>query len=478
MTDFNLLIIGGGAATFAAATKAAELGKTALMINAGLPLGGTCVNVGCMPSKHLLTVGDEYFYPQHPRFRALADGHYSAFDFARAIREKDEIVARTRQSNYRDVLDSLEGVELLEGHARFVRGTAVEVNGSIYAAERILVATGSSTKPLPIPGLDEAGWLNNVTAMELEKMPKSLLVIGGGPLGLEFAQMFAHFGAEVTVLEAMDHILPRHEPEVATEVQRVLEEEGIRFRVGVTIDRVDVRGGAKVVTVRGGRGAQRRRSLTTDVEEISGEQFLLAAGIRANTADLNLEAAGVRAGANGFISVNEHYQTDNPNVFAAGDCVGNMALETVAAREGALAAENALFGATRTMNYDHVPHAVFTNPQVASVGLTEEEEMRRFGACSCRTVPMDAVPKAAAIKETRGLFKMVIHPGNSKVLGVHIVAPNAADLIHEATLAVKFGLTVEDIIDTVHVFPTLSEGIKRVAQSFTRDVTKMSCCVE
>jgi mercuric reductase len=130
------------------------------------------------------------------------------------------------------------------------------------------------------------------------------------------------------------------------------------------------------------------------------------------------------------------------------------------------------------LNYDHVPHAVFTNPQVASVGLTEEEEMRRFGACSCRTVPMDAVPKAAAIKETRGLFKMVIHPGSSKVLGVHIVAPNAADLIHEATLTVKFGLTVDDIIDTVHVFPTLSEGIKRVAQAFRRDVSRMSCCVE
>lgn len=155
-----------------------------------------------------------------------------------------------------------------------------------------------------------------------------------------------------------------------------------------------------------------------------------------------------------------------------------MALETVAAKEGARAAENALTGSSRTIAYDHVPHAVFTNPQVASVGLTEEAVMRRFNACSCRTIYMDAVPKALAINETRGVFKMVIHPEKGTVLGVHIVSPNAADLIHEATLAVKFGLTIHDIIDTVHVFPTMSEGFKRVAQAFTRDITQMSCCVE
>ena len=183
-------------------------------------------------------------------------------------------------------------------------------------------------------------------------------------------------------------------------------------------------------------------------------------------------------GERGFVRVDEHYQTTNPNVSAAGDCIGRKPLETVAAKEGSLAAENALTGAQKSINYDHVPHAVFTNPQFASVGITEEEEMRRFNACACRTIYMDAVPKAEAIKETRGAFKMVIHPENSKVLGVHIVSPYAADLIHEATLAVKFGLTVDDIIDTVHVFPTLSEGIKRLAQAFTRDISSMACCVE
>ncbi len=236
----------------------------------------------------------------------------------------------------------------------------------------------------------------------------------------------------------------------------------------MSLDKVEERNGSIVVAISGSDGPK----------ELLADEILLASGIQANTSDLGLEQAGINLDQRGFIRVDEKYMTDNPNVFAAGDCIGRKPLETVAAKEGSFAAENALTGSQRSINYDHVPHAVFTNPQLASVGLTEEEEMLRFNACACRTIYMDAVPKADVVKETRGVFKMVIHPRNSKILGVHIVSPYAADLIHEATLAVKFGLTVDDIIDTVHVFPTLSEGIKRVAQAFTRDVTAMACCVE
>ena len=468
MADYDLIIIGGGAAAFAAATKAADLGRTALMINDGLPIGGTCVNVGCIPSKHLLAIGDELFYGQRPRFEALANGHEPAFDFAKAIAGKDAVVAEARQSNYLNVLDHLDGVRLLEARARFVGSRQVEAAGERYEADKVLIATGSSTKPLPIPGLDDAGWLTNVTAMQLTELPESLVVIGGGPLGLEFAQMFAHFGTRVTVLEALGRILPAHEPEVGLEMRRVLDGEGITVHTGAMVERVEQRGGRKVVRFKTGEAAQ----------EVGAQEILVAAGIRPNTADMGLDAAGVDTERGGFVQVDQHYRTANPDIFAAGDCIGRMALETVAAKEGALAAENALMVPVRTLNYDHIPHAVFTNPQVASVGLTEAEEMRRFNACSCRTVFMDAVPKALAVNEDRGLFKMVIHPRSSKILGMHIVAPHAADLIHEAALAVKFGLTVEDIIDTVHVFPTFSEGIKRAAQAFTRDVSVMSCCIE
>ena len=398
----------------------------------------------------------------------MANGHKPQFDFRAAIQEKDQLIGALRQSNYQKVLESLDSVTFLEGYARFVGPNQVEADGQVYEADKIIIATGSSTKPLPIPGIDQIRWLNNVTAMELQDLPESMIVIGGGPLGLEFAQMFAHFGTAVTVLEAMPQLLPNHEPEIAAELQRSLEAEGIVVRTGVRVQNVAEGNGKKLVTFQSETGEER----------LEAHELLLAAGIRPNTADLGLDQAGIKTDKGGFIQVDQHYQTDNPNVYAAGDCIGKLALETVAAKEGSLAAENAFTVPVRTLNYDHVPHAVFTNPQVASVGITEEEEMVRYNACSCRTIYMEAVPKALAIKEDRGAFKMVIHPRNSKILGVHIVAPNAAELIHEAALAVKYGMTVDDIIDTVHVFPTLSEGIKRVAQAFTRDISMMSCCVE
>ncbi|MBI2850555.1 MAG: mercury(II) reductase [Chloroflexi bacterium] len=466
MNKYDLIIIGGGSAAFAAATKASDMGRTALMINGGLPIGGTCMNVGCMPSKHLLTVGDEFFYSQRPRFKALRT--QSEVSFGTAMQEVNDMIARVRQQNYVDVLKGLEDVTLVEGMARFTGRNNVEVAGETYEADKILVATGSSTRVLPIPGLNKVRWLNNVTALTLRELPKSMIVIGGGPLGLEFAQMFAHFGSKVTLLEAADHILPRQEPDIAAELRRCLEEEGIIILTGVVIEKITERDYRKMVTLRMGDG----------LEEIAADELLLAAGIQPNTADLNLDVAGIKMNKNGFILVNQYYQTDNPGVFAAGDCIGKMALEPVAAKEGALATENAFTAPVRTINYDHIPSAVFTNPQVASVGLTEEEEMRRFNTCLCRTIGMNMVPRASAVNETRGVFKMAVHPRNQKILGVHIVAPDAADLIHEATLAVKHGLTIDDIIDTVHVFPTFSEGIKRVAQSFTRDISKMSCCVE
>jgi mercuric reductase len=323
---YDLIIVGGGAAAFAAATRANDLGKTTLMINSGLPIGGTCVNVGCMPSKHLLTVGDELYYPQHPRFRALQNGHAPAFDFATAIEEKDEIVASARQSNYMNVVDSLEHATYLEGRAVFVSPNRVEVNGEVLEGGKFIIAAGSSTKPLPVPGLDEAGWLNNVTAMQLHDRPDSMIVIGGGPPGLEFAQMFAHFGTQVTVLEAMDQILPRHEPEIAAELQKALEEEGIQFRIGVTIENVRVEDNQKIITIRSGKGARRRHSFNTETEEIAAREILLAAGIQANTRNLGLEKAGVTVGPNGFVQVNDYYQTTNPNIFAAGDCIGKMPL--------------------------------------------------------------------------------------------------------------------------------------------------------
>ena len=468
MPDYDFIIIGGGAAAFAAATKASGLGLRTAMINDGLPLGGTCVNVGCVPSKHLLAVGDQLYYPQHPAFDALKNGHRPSFDFGTAIDEKRRLVGTLRESNYSDVLASLQGVEYIEGRARLVSPTEVEVNDRKLTAEKLLIATGSRPSVLPFPGIEAVQYITNRESMELEELPESMIVIGAGPIGLELGQMFLHFGTKVTLLEKVPQILPRVEPDVANALQRSLEAEGMEIYCACNIERVRQDGDTRFVEA----------DLMGERRVFQADQLLLATGVVPNSDDMGLEAAGVRIDERGFIDVNEFMETSAPNVYAAGDVAGKMFLETLAAKEGTVAASNAFENAGKTIDYDSIPAAVFTNPQVATVGLTEEEEMRRYNACACRTVEVSRIPKAKAIKEERGLIKMVIHPENSKILGVHMVAPDAADLIHEAVLAVKFGLTVDDIIDTVHVFPTMSEGIKLAAQSFVRDISVMSCCVE
>ncbi len=467
MERFDFVIIGGGAGGFAAATKASDLGAKTVIINGGLPLGGTCVNVGCVPSKILLHMGSEFYNPQHPRFKALGKGHSAAFNFETAIKEKDEIVSELRGSNYIRIAKEL-GIPVIEGRARFISPKQVEVNGQTFEADQFIIATGSIARILPFKGVDKVNYITNREALGLPRLPKSMIVVGGGPLGLEFAQMYARFGTKVTVLEKEKQILPLAEQEIADELQRCLEEEGIEIHTGVDIEELREEKGLKIVEAKVG-------TLRTIAE---GEELLLATGVAPNSDNMGLEVAGVEVSSRGFIKVNEELRTSVSHIWAAGDVVGKAFLETVAAKEGYTAASNALEGTNKTIDYDSVPKAVFTDPQVASVGLTEEEYMRRYNVCLCRTIDIAQVPKAMAIKETRGKVKMAIDPKTEVVAGVHIVAPMAADLIHEAALAVKFKLTIDDIIDTVHVFPTMSEAIKRVAQSFKRDISKMSCCVE
>ncbi|MFQ5795209.1 MAG: mercury(II) reductase [Candidatus Bipolaricaulia bacterium] len=467
MEKYDLVIIGGGAAAFAAATRANDLNAKTAMVNAGLPIGGTCVNVGCVPSKHLLEVGNELYYPGRNHFDAIR-GRKADFDFNTAITQKDALVETLQKSNYIDVLDYLSQTTLYERRGRFVSENEVEVDGQRLRGERILIATGGSTNVIPFDGIDQVDYLTNVEALSLKKQPESMIIVGAGPLGLEFAQMYAHFGTQVTVLEKEPRILPLEEFEVSLVLQQYLEEEGISFYTGVQIERVAEADGVRTV----------QAQVEGKTRAFEAEQLLIATGVRANVDGLNLEATGVELDERGFVQANDELQTTAPHIYAAGDVVGRTFLETVAAKEGSVAARNALAGEHNTIDYQSIPHAVFTNPQVASVGMTEAQFMERFNVCACRTVEMSQVPKALAVGDTRGLVKMVIHPQTTEVVGVHIVASVAAEMIHEAALAVKYKLTIDDIIDTVHVFPTFSEAIKLAAQAFYRDISKMSCCIE
>jgi mercuric reductase len=465
MKTYDLIIVGGGAAGFSAAMRAESLRARTLMVNSGLPLGGTCVNVGCVPSKHLLEVGHDLHLTRNPRFTSISPAA-PRFDFLEAVKEKDLLVDSLRGSNYVDVVGTWEHVEYVEGHATFTSAEEVSVNGTTYSARRLILATGSTTKVPPIRGLSDVGYLTNETILSLKSLPKSLIVLGGGPLGLEFAQMFRRFGSEVTVLELMERVLPNEEPEMSVEIRRYLEEEGIGVFTGAKVRSVSARDGVEVVA-----------DLRSGEETFRAEHMLLATGVVARTEGLNLQKAGIVLDLRGFIQVDDALRTTNPRVFAAGDCTGNQLLETVAAKEGYVAAKNALEGTELKVDYTTVPRAVFTSPQVASVGLTESQLMERVGVCACRVVALDRLPKALAVKDTRGLLKMVVDPNTSKVVGVHMVGPHAAEVITAATYALRAGMTVDDIIDTVHVFPTYAEALKLAALAFRMRVDVMPCCI-
>ncbi|MGE0600607.1 MAG: mercury(II) reductase [Dehalococcoidia bacterium] len=463
MDKYDLIIVGGGAAAFAAATKANDLGASALMVNAGLPLGGTCVNVGCVPSKHLLGIAEALTATRHSAFESVRPLAVDGFSVKAARQEKDALVAGLRESNYERVLDSFDHVDFREGRGRIAAPGRIDVGGELIEGRHILVATGSRASIPPIPGLAEAGYLTNVEALQLDEAPRRLVVIGGGPLGLEFAQIFARFGSRVTVLEALPQIVPKAEPEIAAVLQDALQAEGIEIRTGMRIERVQPGPPRTVVC---GPGA-------TDCFE--ADVILVATGIRANSEELGLESVGGRLTKAGFVETTNWYEAGQ-GLWAAGDVTGRMPLETVAAREGALAAANALEGGRGSLNYDAVPWAVFTSPQLAGVGVTESESMERTRYCNCRTVYYSQVPKAMAVKDTVGAVKLTVDRDN-RIRGAYACGMNAAEIIHEATLAVRLGLTVDDIINTVHVFPTYSEAIKLAAHAFTRDISVMTCCI-
>lgn len=466
----DLAIIGGGGAGFAAAAKANDLGLQTVLINKGLPAGGTCVNVGCVPSKFLLETSFDFWNRVNPRFKSI-NPVYEKFNFGQAMSDKEEVVYSNRRTKYEDILSQYKTVRYIEDRGSFDGPGKIRVGEELIEAMNILICTGSSNRELNVPGMDqlsEDDVLDNGRAFELKSQPKSMIVIGGGYTGIEVSQMFSHFGTKIVLLEAMNRILPKGEPEISSTVDELLRRSGIDLHVGVKVIRVRKERSEVVVNV----------NVAGTESELRAEKLFLAVGVKGNTEQLNLVSIGLETDQQGFISVDERMRTKVPGVFAAGDVAGPPWLETVAAREGAIAVETAFNAGAMEINYDNVPTAIFTYPQIASVGLTEAELMKRINVCECRTVELKYVPKADITNETHGISKMVIDPRTRKIIGYHLVSPHAAEIIHEATMAIKFGATVEDIIDMVHVFPTFSEVMKITAQAFKRDIKSMSCCIE
>lgn len=462
---FDFVIIGGGAAGFGGAIKASELGSSVAMIEHGT-IGGTCVNVGCVPSKRMLTVGDIFYYGDH-NYKGI-NLTKGTLKFKSVTKETNDLVEMQRTEKYVNIINDLPNSTFIKGSARFVSRNEVKVNGKKIRGKKFLIATGASPKIPPINGLQNIDYLTNVEALSLKQLPNSLVIIGGRAVALEFAQMYAHFGTKVIVLQRSERIIPNEEPEISDALKTYLQSEGISIHTGVKIKEIRKKGKEKVIsTIIAGKN-----------KVYKAEQLLMATGRRPNTGDLGLKKIGVKLRKDSAVIVDDQMRSSVPNIWAAGDVIGEPMLETTAGRGGVIAAHNAFSSTKRKMDFTAVPHAIFTMPQVASVGLTDVEVNQQGFTCSCSWIPMSSVPKARIIGDTRGLVKIVIDRNTKRILGVHILSSLAADMIHEGALAVKYNLTIDDIIDTVHVFPTMSEAIKLAAQSFYRDIDKMSCCTE
>jgi len=473
--DYDLLILGSGSTAFAAALKAAEHGKTAAMTESRT-LGGTCVNRGCLPSKNLIEAARIYHEARHPRFPGLG-GKTLDLDFRALIGGKDDAIHEYRDRKYQSILDDSDKMKIHQGNATLIDPHTAEVDGRRLRGDQVLVATGSRPLVPAIAGLADVPYLTSDLLasdeqLELFDQPRTLIVLGGGYIGLELAQFFARLGTKVTVLQRSDRILPDHEPEVSLALGEALHGEGVVLRTGVTVDGVRSEdGGVTAILAESGPDAR-----------VQAERILVATGRVPNTDGLGLDRVGVERNVAGFVSVNEELRTSVPNIWAAGDVIGahteSQMATPVGAHDGNIAAGNALGAERRRVDHRIVPRTIFTDPQVATVGLTDEGANARGFRCRCNTVPIHLVPRAGAARDDRGIIKMVIERESHRVLGVSMVGRDAGEVIHEAAMGMRFGATAHDFIDMIHVYPTMAEALKIVALSFFKDVSKMSCCAE
>jgi mercuric reductase len=461
---FDLMVIGAGSAGFAAAIKAAELGHRVALVGEG-PIGGTCVNVGCVPSKNLIRAVETYHLAGQQRFRGV-DTSPGQLSWPEVIDQKDELVSELRQAKYIDVLEAYPDITYIQGRARLTGGNGVAVNGETYSPGKILISTGASPWAPPIPGLAESDPLDSTAALDLRELPESMIVLGANAVGLELAQIYARAGTHVTVLEVLPRIAPFEDEDISAGLTEYLEQEGLRIVPGFKTTRVEKRGRRYLLT-----GVNNQTEAT-----LEADQLLVATGRRPNTGGMGLEEAGVKLGPRGEILVNDRLQTENANVYAAGDVLGRDMFVYVAAYSGQLAAENALTEAGKVYDAGYIARVTFTDPQIASAGLTEAQAREQGYEVKVSTVPMEYVPRALAARDTRGLIKLVADAESDRLVGVHILAPEAGEIIQMGVLAMRFGITVRELRETMFPYLTNAEGIKLATLSFDKDVAKLSCC--
>jgi dihydrolipoamide dehydrogenase len=455
-TDYDLIVIGAGPGGYVAAIRAAQLGLKTACVESRETLGGTCLNVGCIPSKAMLHASEMY---HEAHSGALAK---FGIDFKNVALNLDQMHAEKTKA-----VDELTGgiaflfkknkVDWLKGHAAFTGANSIDVAGKSYTAKNIMIATGSSVTPLPGVEIDQKVIVDSTGALALPKVPKHMVVIGGGVIGLELGSVWLRLGAEVTVVEYLDQILPGMDNEVRKEAAKIFKKQGFNIRTGTKVTGVAVKGSKATVTVEPAAGGA--------AETIEADCVLVSIGRRPNTDGLALGNAGITPNKRGQIEIGHDFQTSVPGIYAIGDVVPGPMLAHKAEDEG-VAAADFVAGGTGIVNHDVIPGVVYTYPEIASVGLTEEEAKEK-GEIKVGKFPMMANSRAKTNRDTDGFVKVIADAKTDRVLGVHIIASIAGSMIAEAALAMEFGATSEDIAFTCHAHPTHAEALKEAAMAVT-----------
>ncbi len=453
MSDsFDVIVIGSGPGGYVCAIRAAQLGLKVACVEKRATLGGTCLNVGCIPSKALLQSSEEF----HKAVHALKDHGVLVgdvkLDLARMQARKGEVVgANTKGVEF---LFRKNKVTWLKGTGRITTPGSVDVDGTAYAAKAIIIATGSDSVPLPGVTVDEKQIVTSTGALELESVPGHLVVVGGGVIGLELGSVWKRLGAEVTVVEFLDRIVPGMDTEIATAFQRILQKQGIKFRLATKVTGATAGADSVSLTVEPVKGGA--------AETLNADIVLVAIGRRPYTEGLGLEAVGVELDERKRVKVDAHWATNVPGIYAIGDVIAGPMLAHKAEDEGVALAE-ILAGQAGHVNYGAIPGVVYTWPEVASVGQTEEELKTAGIAYTVGKFPFTANGRARAMGDVDGFVKILADKATDRLLGAHILGPDAGTLIAELTTAIEFGASAEDVARICHAHPTLSEAVKEAA---------------